>query len=536
MLRLPDATEFTDDPEGQDPVVLLRELKRCPQLLAPLLRYEAELVHDDGRNRTAGSWVLLYLGYVFSGETSLYKFCSRWRTSPLWQEAGFGDWQPDYNTVWLRFSELEARGLADVLREGGDDLIRRARRHEPRIGRDSFVDATAYEAHARLRHCCPDRAACRQLTRTAQTLRRTTIEQANAAKHRQSTRPIEDEEDHSLAPLPDDDPRRELLRQRFAARGQSIEGRLFFLQRDHVYQVVDDTSWTRAYDNGEFWIGGLLHGSICVLTGAPIALRAMPNREHEARSWKEVLCERHRQATGEYPARVCGDAAYSHRHTFAYNTERRIASIFPWRRVSGEERRGDLDRDDVDRHGVGRCRHCGGEGDVAGPKLGFRINGTGEPVVRFRCQLQLTDGCAGIQEMRCAVEPRLILPLSRLHPSYHAMGVASKQTERVWHHWRTRYAIAGKNSATRTKRRRSQPCQELRAQAARFIEWLRILMRHGWLASTRVRNTNTPVPVDGSRRLRSLLWARKRYRLDLPYGIYAHKAGFALDANPPPSE
>ncbi|MGO9790673.1 MAG: hypothetical protein ACLP8S_14630 [Solirubrobacteraceae bacterium] len=66
----------------------------------------------------------------------------------------------------------------------------------------------------------------------------------------------------------------------------------------------------------------------------------------------------------------------------------------------------------------------------------------------------LTDDFGGIW--------RMLIPLSRRHPSYHAMHVAGKALERAWPAWRERYRLAGKRPEMRSRRRESVPCQLVR--------------------------------------------------------------------------
>jgi len=126
------------------------------------------------------------------------------------------------------------------------------------------------------------------------------------------------------------------------------------------------------------------------------------------------------------------------------------------------------------------------------------------------------------------------VPLSRLTEPYHAMHIAGKNLERVWNHWRQRYRVAGKAPDTRTRRRLSISCQEARSQAARFIDWFRILLRNGWLGTHRQLNNGQEKIISGARRLQNILTARRRHGLALPYGPAAFNAGFAPSPAPPP--
>lgn len=523
VVTLHGAGEFSADDEINDPVWLVRELKRYPHLLQPLRDHIASLLHEDGRDRLPGDWALLFLAYVFSGEACVQKFRSRWTSSPVWAEGGFEEWLPHYNSVWLRFDELERSGAADAFRACGDLCVAAAKRHDDRVGRDTGVDGTSFQAHARLWHCCPDREACRRRPRMPQLLNAATGTQAEAHRHADAAKPPreDDQVDNKLRLLPEEDPRRAML----------PEGPRYYLQHGHIYRCLDSTAGCRRYDD-KFWVGGILQAAVDVFTGGLLAVQAIAADEAEHVAYPELL-ERCRAATGSYPDRVSGDRGYSIRSTFMHNSERGIASVFAWRKWN-EASRADMDRQEVDRHGVPRCRECGAAGDVTSSGLGFHLTRRGEPVIRFRCELQLTDRCDRVQQISCSVEPRLLVPLSRLTESYNAMHIAGKNLERVWNHWRQRYRVAGKAPDTRTRRRLSIGCQETRSQAARFIDWFRILLRNGWLGSHRLLNDGEEATISGTRRLQNILRSRTRHGLSFPYGQAAFAAGFALDPDPPP--
>ncbi len=78
--------------------------------------------------------------------------------------------------------------------------------------------------------------------------------------------------------------------------------------------------------------------------------------------------------------------------------------------------------------------------------------------------------------------------------------------------------IAGDNLACRPKRR-GLAWQELRAQAALLVEWLRISWREGWLGSAR-RNKKGEArnALSGEKRTEGLRRFRERIGLILPYG------------------
>jgi len=321
----------------------------------------------------------------------------------VWREAGFGDWLPSYQTVWLRFDELERCGFAAAMRAAADLTIQHACRHEDRIGRDISVDATSYAAHARLVHCCPDREECRRRSRFPQVLNAANGETVEKRRHRDAKRAPEEVEggelDNRLRQLPDDDPRRDAL----------PEGPRYYLQQGHVYRSLDATAGARMYEDKDFWLGGLLMASVDVFMGAPLAVNPIAADQSEALNY-EGLLERTRSATGRMPDRATGDRAYSFRSVFELNSTLGIASVFPWRKPNGSvTSREEVDRDEFDRHGIPRCRHCGGPGTLKGAGLGFH-QPRGEPVLRFRCKLGLTAGCNAIQQISCSIDPRTLVP------------------------------------------------------------------------------------------------------------------------------
>ena len=437
----------------------------------------------------------------------------------------------------LRFAELEATGLAER-----DDATpatsscARGRAHDDRIGADGAADATSFSAHARLHHCCPTDqwgkflcAKNENLKKAPQLVARADGTLVENERHKQARQPSEEpavpeDKKHGVKPVPADDPRLADL----------PSGQRYFESDGHLFKLYDPTAGPRRYRKGQAWVGGLLMGIADVFTGAPLAFKAIPADQNESSHYADLL-DRALTATDGAIVRMAGDRGYSFRKIFEHNSTRGIASIIPWRRISHTEKeRSAEDRDDYDRHGVPRCRHCGGPCDVTAAALGFHIKADGRPVIRYQCTAALTPDCGPIQEISCRAEWRMLIPLSRHHDSYHAMAVAGKALERAWSAWRERYGLAGKQPETRSRRRYCIPCQELRAQTARFIEWFRILLRHGFLASAR-HSAPDVFSFDGGRRLRSTLRARDRHGLNRPYGTHAEAAGLAPNAQPPPA-
>lgn len=104
--------------------------------------------------------------------------------------------------------------------------------------------------------------------------------------------------------------------------------------------------------------------------------------------------------------------------------------------------------------------------------------------------------------------------MSSSRPSAHLHN----NLERVWGHYRERYAFAGKNQTSRLKRLGVSP-QRLRANAALLIDWFRVCLRHGWLGDWPTQNPHGPMPVSAPPKdLKKLADIRRFRGLDVPYG------------------
>jgi hypothetical protein len=528
---LPRATEFTYDQQLVDPVWVLQELQRHPDVLDELLE-ATDLAKRYGRRRLPGKWALIQLAFTLSGQVDVEAFCNEYRSSPIWTIAGFAE-MPTVQTVWNRLTELEP--VADAFVAAANKLIRRAVRHEPRIADYVWADGSAFETHARLEHCCGSRAACRAAGgRPAQYLRRATEELVKEQRHEEAAGPEEATLKSETAvdplapkPKPASHPRRRRPYRYFEIGG-------------HTYRTLDPDAGARRYQRkgpDRFWFGGNHQVAVSYFVGAPVAFHMFPANEQEYRHWPELL-DGIERATGRKPKAVAMDRHYSLKHVFERNTQAGVATVSPWRRTRHQTTRAELDSRWCDRHGVPRCQHCGGPGDFESAGLGFYFART-EPRIRFRCQLRATSDCDKMQSVACAKEWRLLGPLSRRGELYHALGQRDKNYERVFRHWRARYRVAGNGVDSRPKRP-GIAWANLRAAAALFLEWFRLSLRHGWTGSHRRRNTAGPIRLKGTERLRRTLASRRKDGLDLPYGPAAVRLGLAatrtprVRAGPPP--
>jgi hypothetical protein len=476
--------------------------------------------------RLPGHWGLILLAFTLSSHVDVEAFCRAYRSSPIWGVAGFTGGMPTPQTVWNRLTELEPH--ADAFVEVANKIIQRCVRHEPQIAQYVWTDGSGFETHSRLEHCCADDSRCRAATgrKPPRFLKPATEELIKEARHEETAQP-ETETLHPtnlIDPLPaSKSPRGRHRKRRRPYRYFEIGG--------HTFRTLDPDAGARSYTrpNGRkrFWFGGYEQSAVSYYVGAPLAVNMFAANVQEFTEWPQLL-EKVRRATGVDPDAVAFDKGYSVKAVFEHNTRAGIATIAPWRKPTQHSTREDFDTELFDRHGIPRCQHCGGPGDIESVGLGY-YTARNQPRLRFRCQIRVTADCAGTQSVACSKEWRMLLPISRRTELYHALARRDKNYERIFRHWRSRYLVAGNGVDARPKRP-GIAWANLRASAALLLEWFRIALRHGWLGSHRHRNHADPIRLKPGQRLKRVLGSRHRNGLDLPYGPAAVRAGVGLPA------
>jgi hypothetical protein len=117
------------------------------------------------------------------------------------------------------------------------------------------------------------------------------------------------------------------------------------------------------------------------------------------------------------------------------NGVRSAAPVIPWRADGNGIRR---DYETHDRHGLMRCKHCGG------PMSQVRFSGAGtSPRLWFACILKLTESCEKDQTISCNKDWKLLIPLARTEPLYHELKISHQTYEAVHRYWRDRYQVGG---------------------------------------------------------------------------------------------
>lgn len=196
------------------------------------------------------------------------------------------------------------------------------------------------------------------------------------------------------------------------------------------------------------------------------------------------------ELVGAPPETVVGDKGLSVASVFEKCTRNGTATVVPWRPGGGDGKR--HDKDTHDRHGIPRCKHCGGPTTFIRFSVGDRSMAPEKrnPRLWVRCLIGGEDGCAKDQTIGCSTDWRLLVPLWRTEGLYHKLKESHGAYEGAHDWWRDRYKVAADNLANRPKVR-SIRWHRLRANVACLIDWLRICAREGWLGSARRNHLKT---------------------------------------------
>lgn len=550
--ELARATAFSANLEVGNSTWLFEHVRTSALLGEPFLD-SMRINGSRGPKRERVEWILLYLDFATSDSVDVQPWYADAEDS-LFRAAGCSR-RPCLRTVRDRFVELEQ--LTADLEAAAARLIQNARHFEPRIGMYVHVDSTEAETHAALVHACPitdpncqvwkkrRESVARRRTREARwgnppadpnadnapdvdtreatdpsdedeqpveeifderrPLRIATSE-VRADRHRQTSLPAEPTEANGEPSDP--------LDLGFEEVGETATGKLIRIG-GCLYRTLDPKAGIRAYTGSKgavkFWHGYYNMKAIDHVTRAPIAVRVDSASKNEHMIYPELLDQATRNL-GTSPRAVIADRGFSVRPVFELNTRRGIASVIQWRRAQAHEQKNDNDR--YDRHGIPRCQHCGATTEFV------RFHHEPTPRIWFRCMSGMTDACNGVQSIACATDWRALVPLRRDDPVYLELRRTHQLYEAVHDYWRDRYKVAAADIGQRPKRIGPE-WQQLRANAALLVEWLRISYLHGWLGGER-----TPCRAvakigrgnDAARRLRQF---RAQIGLNRPYGSAA---------------
>lgn len=510
--RLIGATAFSKDEAVQGSLNLVRLLK-SQRWVWDELRQACALDANEGRPREPGHWELAAVAFVASGHVDVQPWLAD-TTDDLWRECGF-EAKPTYKRAWRRLRELEQ--VCDAFLDATGAVVRQSRRHDKRVGAHIHIDGTEDEAHAALVHDCrPGKCPKREGAGSAARPKREATSVFRHERQKLNEGPVETAR---RVGRPD---KEELVQE---------GGRL--VKRIKVggcwFRTLDTTAGVRAYDgpNGakRFWHGYYSQKAIDHFTGGVLYAGVYNASQQEYDVFDDVY-DSVENITGAKPETVVGDKGYSVASVFEKCTSNGTAPVFPWRRNHSSKRHDNVTHD---RHGIPRCKHCGGPSEF----VRFSANG-GKPRLWFRCMIGVTDGCAKEQTIACSKDWRLLVPLWRTDPLYHELKASHKPYEATHDWWRDRYKVAADHLGIRPKAR-GIGWHRLRANVAALIEWLRIAHRQGWLGSARRNGTKVQRTSQAAGEAISQQLARIRANVGVsrPYGKRAE--ALELGERPPPS-
>ncbi len=533
--RLLGATDYPDELRGSLNAV---KLVKSEGWLWDGLREACDLEVDYGRKREPGNWELAAVAFVTSGHVDLRPWWDE-ASAELWRECGFPA-KPPAKRTWERMRELET--VCDEFLSVAALVIRRCKERDPRIFAHAHVDSTEDETHAGLVHDCKANESCK---------RRAAVEAADRAGKKpravrghairlpRATTSEAREHRHSWNEL---DPQESEKAEREASPERIVEvkgtGRPMWRVRmgGCWYLTRDGDAGIRAYKkNGKtkrYWFGYSNAKIVDHFTGGviPLVVSASVN---ESKLFPE-LYDRAKSMIGEAPQTVIGDKGFSVSGCFEHATRNGTAAVFPWR---GVERH---DKDTHDRHGVMRCKHCGGpthqiKFSACRDKLDPLDPNKSKPRLWFRCIAgTATPGCAKPQTITCSRDWRLLVPLARTEPLYQELRASHHAYEGVHAYWRDRYRVAADSRANRPKAVGIN-WHRLRANVACFVDWLRIAKLNGWLdpaAPATRRGGVRRCKGDGERAALRIRKFRAVAGLMSRYGAQAKKLGLGEETPP----
>lgn len=510
---LPEATAFHTTRRELNAEALIETLKSHPQLMKPLTEAAEAMESRLGRRRVEGRWALAYVAFVISPYVDVKPWYDDLAAS-VWKAAEFRE-PPAYPTVHRRFAELEA--CAEAFEEVAGVLIGRAQAHTGgKVGANIHIDSTEAQTNVRLHHACGDSDSCRRRKSGA----------GPAVLSMKGDDPLRQERHAGdQGPEPEDIHSEQLGDADSTAVTDS--GQIVTVN-GCKYWIRDRDAGCRAYTGKDgsldrFWTGLYNTKLTDRYTGAPLAIHLSPANRHEAHSYPDAFA-RLVAITGKLPSAVIADRGYSVSSVFEHNTRLGVASVFPWRASGKRTDQATEDTDRYDRDGVPRCRHCGGPGRA----VRFERESNSGPRLHYKCAHPIRgQDCAKTQTIACKENWRLLVPLWANSEAYGLLAHGQHPIERVQAHYRNRYKVAADSHHIRP-RRIGMAWQQLRASAAVMVEWLKICIREGWLASARPfkRSPGKPKRVKLAKdKHADKLKERRDAGLDFPYGQAAVRLG-----------
>lgn len=293
------ATEFSSDSVLSNPVAVIEFFQRfAPAACLSLMngttpqRYSGQ----PGVRRMDGSWGLVFLAHIMTGNPDWQNWYHDWQDSRLWEVCGF-ERTPSWMSVWTRFSELEHPRYVAAFTDAANRFIRVAARHESRAFQHFHIDGTAAHSHAKLEHACPTEAYCEsRIDRAVKHVGRASDETVSGERHEKARQPEPENPDEEPAlPAGRGSSRVQYLTdedaQALGLADWQHSRYLTFGQGGHIYRCRDKYAGVRAYVNAnprrsrKAWTGAYFLPAIDDFFWAPTAVHFFDAGVQEHKGW-----------------------------------------------------------------------------------------------------------------------------------------------------------------------------------------------------------------------------------------------------------
>jgi hypothetical protein len=520
---LPGAGKFSGDKQLNNPALLVRAFRKARSISVPLIEAGEALASPYGRPRMAGSWVLVFVGFIASRQGDIQPFHAR-ASDEFWRECGFEN-PPSYSTTHARLTELEQ--LRPDVEEAIGRMVHQYSEIEPRIGRHIHIDGTEAETHSRFYHDCRDYEKCawRREGETAEDVNKRVVPRAStelAQKRRQQEDAGEvagDAEEVVLAvhsvhravsdvPSANDDDETTA-----AASGPSKRRPLHRIRTSrHSWLSHDPDAGFRTYENRKGWHGYYHYAATDDFTGLTLfglvesssrsehsqyegilrgIVRALnpPDRRDALDDEDLTLSEALLGRGARLPEAISGDSGFGYPFIYELNTRLGIQTVAAWRKFrDGRDSPtqimlvdGDGTPFVVDADGVVHCKYCGGPTK----RVELRRAEGENPRLRVRCLLPSSPDspCNKDQTVSCAHDWRMLTELERHDERYLALAMRF-QSEGSHHQRRVRNRNGAKDPLLRP-RRLGRAWQQTLLSMGVMVDWFRAGIKHGWLEGTK---------------------------------------------------
>jgi hypothetical protein len=210
------------------------------------------------------------------------------------------------------------------------------------------------------------------------------------------------------------------------------------------FRTLDVDAGIRAYIGPRgakrFWHGHYSGKAVDHYTGGAIPIVDSASRQEYDLfdDHYDLVCE----LLGAPPDTAIADKGLSIERAFKKCTSNGTAPVFPWRPWGGDFKR--HDHDTHDRHGIPRCKHCGGPTNFVRFNEGNRSRPAEQrnPRIWFDCMVGATPACTKTQSISCSTDWRLLVPLWRTDALYHELKESHATYEAAHDWWRDRYKVA----------------------------------------------------------------------------------------------